>query len=202
MTRLRALAVAAAVGLPLASGAHAATDDLQFAAKGIGASTCERFLEVKANDRALYYMYLGWIDGYITASNKYIEDTFDLATWQSTELFATAIETQCKNKPDLQVAAIVDSLTGQLVPGRLTEPSEVVSGEVGDTQFRIYAEVLRRMQRTLANEGFYEGTPDGAYGPATRLAVERFQQEKGIPVTGLPDNLTMFHLFAGDADGG
>ena len=201
MTRLGALALAAAIGLPLAGGTRAATDDMQFAAKGIGASTCQRFLEVKANDRALYYMYLGWIDGYITASNKYIDDTFDLATWQSTELFATAIETQCEKSPDREVAAIVDALTGQLMPGRLTEPSEVVSGEVGDTKFRIYAEVLRRMQRTLAGEGFYEGAPDGAYGPGTRLAVERFQQERGIPVTGLPDNLTMFHLFADEGAG-
>ncbi|MBL28903.1 MAG: hypothetical protein CMM50_15280 [Rhodospirillaceae bacterium] len=201
MTGLRALALAAAFGLPLATGAQAATDNMDFAVKGIGASTCQRYLDVKANDRALYFMYLGWIDGYITASNKYLDDTFDLTTWQSTELFATAIETQCKKNADQQVAAVIDALTGQLMPGRLTQPSEVVEAEVEDTKFRIYAEVLRRMQRKLAQEGFYDGAPDGAYGPGTRLAVERFQQENGIPVTGLPDNLTMFRLLANEGAG-
>jgi protease YdgD len=44
---------------------------------------------------------------------------------------------------------------------------------------------VRRLQAALKQRGFYDGANDGRYGPATKLAVERFERAAAMPVTGL-----------------
>ncbi|MEZ5864460.1 MAG: peptidoglycan-binding domain-containing protein [Geminicoccaceae bacterium] len=45
-------------------------------------------------------------------------------------------------------------------------------------------EDVRRAQELLAEQGYDPGPIDGLYGPRTRAAVERFEQARGLPVTG------------------
>lgn len=46
--------------------------------------------------------------------------------------------------------------------------------------------LVKSVQRKLNELGYQAGTPDGAYGPATRRAIERFQSDHGVPVNGIP----------------
>jgi membrane-bound lytic murein transglycosylase B len=46
---------------------------------------------------------------------------------------------------------------------------------------------VEQLQRTLAARGFDSGTPDGVLGPATRDALRRFQQQRGMVADGFPD---------------
>jgi hypothetical protein len=49
----------------------------------------------------------------------------------------------------------------------------------------------RAVQAALAWRGFYNGRIDGAMGPETRSAIEAFQKQQGLPVTGeIDSNLT------------
>jgi hypothetical protein len=41
-----------------------------------------------------------------------------------------------------------------------------------------------KLQQVLAQEGFLTATPNGHYGPATTLAIQKFQQNNGIKTTG------------------
>ena len=45
-------------------------------------------------------------------------------------------------------------------------------------------EVVRNIQARLRALGFYPGAIDGIWGPAMQSAIERFQQSRGLQVTG------------------
>lgn len=47
-------------------------------------------------------------------------------------------------------------------------------------------DLQQMLNRYGAAYGFSAGTPDGAYGPATRRAIVEFQSARGLPVSGLP----------------
>jgi hypothetical protein len=49
----------------------------------------------------------------------------------------------------------------------------------------------RLVQRALSHLGYYDGKPDGIFGPDTRAAIRRWQYEEHQPMTG--------HLTAGEA---
>ena len=52
------------------------------------------------------------------------------------------------------------------------------------------------LQRSLSEAGYYQGQPDGVYGPETVAAVEALQQAHGLPVTGTVDKATAAALDA------
>jgi len=49
-------------------------------------------------------------------------------------------------------------------------------------------------QKELIDLGFLEGTADGVYGSGTAGAVSAFQQENGLPATGVLDAITYLYL--------
>jgi uncharacterized surface protein with fasciclin (FAS1) repeats len=56
------------------------------------------------------------------------------------------------------------------------------------------SDYVTALQTDLATLGLYTGRIDGIYGPETIEAVERLQEEAGLPVTGLPDPATQAAL--------
>ena len=55
-------------------------------------------------------------------------------------------------------------------------------------------ETVQRMQEQLNALGFDAGEPDGRIGPVTRSALRAFQQQRGIPADGFPDEVTRQRL--------
>ncbi len=58
-------------------------------------------------------------------------------------------------------------------------------------------EVVRAAQKSLSDEGYKSGTPDGKMGPVTRDAIRKYQQNKGLKETGTLDESTLTHLNVG-----
>lgn len=56
---------------------------------------------------------------------------------------------------------------------------------------------VRKMQSKLKSKGFYTGSIDGKFGPATRKAVYKFQSSVGITADGKPGNKTLTALYDG-----
>jgi len=47
------------------------------------------------------------------------------------------------------------------------------------------------VQKTLHRSGYLNSEPDFVYGPETRAAILKFQKEKNLTETQLPDNATL-----------
>lgn len=53
---------------------------------------------------------------------------------------------------------------------------------------------VARVQVRLARLGYYPGPIDGDFGPMTRAAIQTYQSEYGLPVTGRLDRRTVANL--------
>lgn len=185
-----------AVLVPTALPAAAATADGRYAVKEAGAASCEQFVQERERQSPAYLQFIGWIAGYLTGHNRFTPDTFDLAPWESMGLMDEFLARLCSENRDKPFIAAVDFMIAQLMPTKLSEPSDPVEAKVGDKSVRLYKEVLRRAQVRLQEKGLYKGAPDGAFGDGTRKAIEAFQKQANIPVTGVPDQITLLRLFS------
>ena len=56
---------------------------------------------------------------------------------------------------------------------------------IGYREFELQSDAQREQAlRRFAQQGYDPGPIDGLYGPRTKAAVERFEQARGLPVTG------------------
>jgi peptidoglycan hydrolase-like protein with peptidoglycan-binding domain len=86
------------------------------------------------------------------------------------------------NKP-VPVAA---SLTGAatFAPQRKSADAKVEAA-------RPRSDMVAEIQRELVRRGFYEGTPDGVYGPKTDMAVRDFEQAAGLRPSAEPNDMLL-----------
>ena len=76
-----------ALALVLLNGSAKAADaDGLFMVEGAGGSSCERYGQAVAARDAAFIAYAGWIDGYLSAFNRYEQGVFDITAWQGTEI--------------------------------------------------------------------------------------------------------------------
>ena len=73
-------------------------------------------------------------------------------------------------------------------------PSPTASYPAGKHKSPEAREVLQRAQAALNAKGFDAGPVDGAMGPRTRSAIQRFQKSESLPVTGRLDAETAKRL--------
>lgn len=187
--------VVACLLLALASTAplQAADTDGNYAVKGAGIADCAAFNEAREAGGRQYYMFAGWMEGFLTAGNLYEEDTFDIAPWQNTDVLAAALDSLCKRNPQQQFHLAAAGLMREFFPARLKQQSVpvVVGGE--ENGVVVYQEVLDRVTIRL-RELDYLGE-DKVAGDATATALGSYQEAMDIPVTRLPDQLTLLYLF-------
>lgn len=183
----------------IVSGARAVDSQGRFAVEGVGFGTCEQFSAAMEERSGAYFRFGGWLEGYITASNRYIENTYDLTPWQTTDLLISLIGLHCRSNPTHQFYHVVLSLIQELETNRLVVESPVRRAQANDTVVVIYDEVLRRVQAELKALDFYSGPIDGLFGEATSAALANFQESRQLTKTGLPDQATLLRLFRGES---
>ena len=138
------------------------------------------------------------MDGYITGVNQHADDTYDTASYESTELLAALISEHCKKHPETPVFAVLKSLVGEFAKNRLRAPSRKVEIVIGDRRALLYEEVVKRVQEKLAEGGYYDGDINSVYGPRIQEAMQAFQESIEFQPTGFPDQLTLWRLFNED----
>ena len=57
-----------------------------------------------------------------------------------------------------------------------------------------HTDLIRQIQMRLTSAGFYPGPIDGFFGPRTREALRKYQDNKGLPMTGELDKATRIAL--------
>ena len=184
-------------GLLCLNTAFAADKNGSFAVRSAGMMTCETFVQEKVEKSKSLNLYMGWIDGYISAANQYTNDTFDLVPWGNTVLLATLIENHCKANPEQRFYIAVNQLVGALMQVRITEKNDFIETKHGDNSTYLYKSILVQVQQKLTENGLFKGKSNGEFGDDTRLALEAFQKANKLKVTGLPDQLTLYKVFGG-----
>lgn len=195
----------AAICYPLVIAPPASAADAKgfFALDGGGAAECKTFLEArKADDKRALNHFGGWLDGYISASNRYTADTYDLTPWQITDVLLLLVSRYCENYPNDRVGVAADNLILSLTPHRLTAQSSKIRAGSETRGVVLYREVMRRAQQGLKEQGFYTGPIDGNYGDAMKKAIIAFQEKNGLSASGLPDQEILFRLLPLDKPAG
>lgn len=181
--------------LAVPAAAQARDSENRFAAKGVGLTTCQWFTDARAERSNAYYMALGWIDGYVTGLNQTVEDTFDVASFENNEVFALMLDQNCRRHPTTPFFEMMRAMVRAIDDDRIREASPMVEARIGDNAVRIYRETLRRVQNALTDKGYYAGEVDGVFGQETQVALEAFQGDNRLKVTGLPDAVTLYALL-------
>lgn len=174
---------------------RAADENNQFAIKGIGLSSCENFVEARKTQSPQYFQFGGWMNGYLSAVNRYEQNTFDVVSWQSTGLLAGWLAAFCQSNPDVPFVRAVAMMVNTLGKERLTTRSEQVEAEAGNVTVYIYESVLSQVQERLSKSGHFQGPVTGKFDNQTRQALEGFQRETGLDPTGVPDQATLAQLL-------
>jgi len=192
----RGLAGLGALAVAMASNAAPAADsEGNFAIDGAGSVSCERFVAAYDEKTRDYYVYAGWIDGYVTATNQRQDGVYDLTPWQTTELLLDLVAQYCRTNPDRQFIYGMTELLRFLSPGRLEEFSEIVEIRHGERGQYLYSATIAGVQGTLAEVGLYDGPIDGSFDAELSAAVAAFQEQAGITTNGWLDQRTLFALF-------
>ncbi|WP_028470226.1 peptidoglycan-binding protein [Neptunomonas japonica] len=197
MTTFR-IAALASIYLALTSTniTAAALDNNQFSIKGVGNFVCSRFVnDMKETGSTSAFMYGGWAYGYLTGENRYSKETFDLAPWENLETLTNYLHTYCTKNPSHTYGVAVLTMVDALRADRLTKPSPPIDLETEHGKVRVYLATVIRAQKKLYDEDYFKGKPDGAYGPQTRAAIEKYQSSKNLKVNGLLDQATLYSLF-------
>ncbi len=187
--------IAAAAGIACSVPAGAADGQGMFSVKSVGTANCQRYLDARAKGDREFLLFAGYLGGYMTAYNQLTPGTFDVLPWQTVETLLGLMASYCKKHPDANFAVATTLLIKVLAPDKLETASESVDARADQTSVTIYRETLRRAQEQLGKLGHYKGPADGQFNAATRRALEKFQTEKKIAKTGLPDQATLFYLL-------
>ena len=186
---------AACLGAIVSGGALAADAGGYFTVKGAGATSCRSYSEAVRERGQAFVSFGGWIEGYLSAMNRYEEGVYDIAGWRGTEALMASIAHFCAENPSVGFHDVMVRLTEQLRATALTAQSEPVEVSGADRSMTVPAEVVRRVQQRLYERGIYTGEVDGHWSPATLEALQAFQEAKGLPEHGLPDQQTLVQLL-------
>ena len=125
---------------------HAADHNGRFAPKGAGLASCGRFVEEYKPGSDPYVLLRGWLDGYLTATNQLMPETFDITAWESTTFIGALVENHCAKHADDQFLEVLMTIVTGLKEHRVREESPEVAIRVAGQETIIYESTLREVQ--------------------------------------------------------
>ena len=195
--RFAAFSVAAAA-LALAASVPASADNTskQFAVEGSGRLDCAAFTAARADKgSAEYQRLIGFVEGYLSAANRYEPNTFDLSPWHNAAAFDLILDKHCSEHPDDIIVSVVQKMVGAFRPVRIADFSPLIEVGTGENRAFVYQTILKRAQAALGARGLYRGEEDGVYTPQMRDALRAFQRSANLYETGVPDPATLWTLL-------
>ncbi|WFL75952.1 peptidoglycan-binding domain-containing protein [Altererythrobacter arenosus] len=176
--------------------AQAEDEEKQFAVEGAGRLDCATFTKARVDKgSAEFQRFIGFVEGYLSAANRYEPNTFDLSPWHNAAAFDLILEKHCNENPQEALVSVVQKMVGALRPVRVAEFSPMVEVGSGENRAFVYETILRRAQAVLRTRGLYSGAEDGKYSPQMRDALLTFQKNSDLYATGVPDPATLWTLL-------
>lgn len=180
-----------------ASAARAGTQSGVFAVEEAGRALCPVFVKARAEKSEAYARYVGFIEGYLTAANRYEPNTFDLTPWHNANAFALILYKHCQKEENAKdaLAMVAQKLVLAMKPFRLADFSKMVEVGEGADNALLYETVLKRAQTELSRKGLYRGEVDGKFSASTKAALTEFQRLAKLQPSGIPDPATLWVLL-------
>ena len=192
------------------SSVPAAAQNAEFAVEEYGRVSCAQFNTAHLNKEGVAYArIMGFVQGYLTAANRYETDTFDLSPWHNAPAFDLILDKRCKDRPKDTLIATLQLMVSSFRPLRVAKPSPMVKVSDGKGGYMlVYDTILRRAEAVLKARGLLGAariTPAAAtmggkpvaydYSPEVREAFRKYQEAKGLDQTGMPDTASLWLLL-------
>ena len=174
---------------------YSADKNSNFSLKGSGLLTCSLYVQEREKQSKVYYLIGGWVEGYISAYNRFSEDTYDITSFEHTELLTKVIANHCKGNLNDRLYSVVNSILEQISVDRIQTMSDQKIITVGERTTHLYQETINRIQIKLKEKGFLKKAPNGEYDAETIGAVMDFQKSIQFEATGFPDQTTLWRLM-------
>lgn len=168
----------------------------QFAVEGAGRLNCKIYTSARSDKgSAEFQRLIGFVEGYLSAANRYEPNTFDLTPWHNAAAFDLILEKHCAENPDEVLVSVLQKMVGALRPIRVAQFSPLIEVGAGENRAYVYQVILQRTQSALRNRGLYRGADDGNYSAEMRDALRTFQRQVKLDETGVPDPATLWKLL-------
>ena len=167
----------------------------QFAVEEVGRTSCASFLAARKAKSPLYEQQIGFVQGYMTAANRYEPNTFDLSPWHNAEAFALIVEKHCQAHPTDTMVTTTQRMVVAMMPIRVADFSKLIEVGDGNNKTVLYETILKRAQTALTRRGLYKGEANGIYDKNVKAAVAQFQKASKLEPTGVPDPATLWLLL-------
>lgn len=191
-----AAALVAAITSAISAPASADNASQQFAVEGAGRLDCAAFTAARADKgSAEYQRLIGFVEGYLSAANRYEPNTFDLSPWHNAAAFDLILEKHCSEHPEEVIVSAIQKMVGAFRPIRIADFSPLIEVGAGENRAFVYQTILKRAQASLAARGLYRGSEDGVFSPQMRDALLAFQRSANLFETGVPDPATLWTLL-------
>ncbi|WP_227815161.1 peptidoglycan-binding domain-containing protein [Nitrogeniibacter aestuarii] len=183
------------LGIGLSLPAAAADGKDQFAVRGASLIDCAVFSREHAARADVSKIVASWVDGYVSGINQATPDTYDILSFETTELILEIVDRHCREHPTDRVFSVVHKLFEQLKADRIKARADKILIEQDGRDAQHYTELIQRVQRKLKAAGLYQGKADGQYSPALSSGIAKYQTSIGFEPTGFPDQATLWRLL-------
>ncbi|MEO0412288.1 MAG: hypothetical protein AAF221_10675 [Pseudomonadota bacterium] len=202
MMRLKSTARALVAGASIVTSigpSLAADAQGRFAAKSYGLDSCSQFAKAWDKDESgqadLRDAHTAWVGGYLTGVNHHMGGTFDIASWRSTRYLTASIAAYCQSIPDQPVMSAAQAMIKRLSDDKLSTAMTSVAFGNGAAKVRLYDSIYNDMRAALVAGGYLKETAPKDDAETISKAIGQFQMKQGIAATGLPDEVTLYHLL-------
>jgi hypothetical protein len=183
------------ISISFSSFTFSADSKGKFAVKGAGSHTCSDFIQAAETKSTDYYLYGGWLEGFISSYNQFQPNNFDITPWQTTELMLVLLKRHCKNNTNLRFLSATNSLIKTLFPIRLNTENNLVTIQVSGRKSYYYQDIIMRAKKRLKALGYLKAELKPTFDQSDAIAFAAYQKAIGINPSGIPDQQTLVSLF-------
>jgi len=128
--------------------------DGAFAIKGVGALSCNDFIEAASADAPILQQYAGYVSGYISAYNELEKNTFDVLPWQQLDTVMLLLLRGCTQTPNSTVGGAVSRITQYFSPNSVHKNIEKVEIKGQEHSVYFYPIVVEHIKNALIEQGY------------------------------------------------
>jgi hypothetical protein len=165
-----------------------------FAVKGSGFETCQTYSTSREAKDPRYLAFRSWLNGYLTAYNQLVPETYDIAAGANLEQMAAQLDQFCRRNPTKNFVTAASTMIAAYRERRLRADPQAGAAQPS-TPVTADRATRRKAQQALKDKGYYDGPVDGLIGPGTRTAIRKYQQDQNLSVTGQIDQQTLSRLL-------